>query len=212
MADFQCHPLWEVDPDQFGDVVPDSLPIAQTLKARLAYWAATYNATLDWNDPASSGFTSSEAEAEFLAEGRLIATLLRAELGAEFNIVEHRADSAGSRRSPCNRCSPSLNPKNSFRHRPLARNHDRFVNRLRPPPRQRRPGLRLAQRSRRVPRHYPNPRVDPRRFHDPGNFPNHGVLVSIRHRRRGLMARLHSPIDPLTPAHLSYVPSSVSPS
>lgn len=28
MADYQCHPLWNMSPDEYGDIAPCELPIS----------------------------------------------------------------------------------------------------------------------------------------------------------------------------------------
>jgi hypothetical protein len=39
MADYQCHPLWNMSPGEYGDINPDDLPISQELKDQLNAWA-----------------------------------------------------------------------------------------------------------------------------------------------------------------------------
>jgi len=87
MADYQCHPIWNISPDEYGDVNPDDLPISQDLKERLAAWARAFDATLNMDYPPDSGFESEEAEAEFKREGYRLAEQLRAELGPEFTVT-----------------------------------------------------------------------------------------------------------------------------
>ena len=89
MADYQCHPLWDMSPGEYGDVNPDDLPISQNLKARLSAWARAFDATLNMADPVESGFESEEAEAEFKREGYRLAEQLRIELGPGFAITVH---------------------------------------------------------------------------------------------------------------------------
>ena len=81
MADYGCWPLWEASPGNVGNVAPVDLPISDRLKERLAHWAAEYDATLDQNDPAQSGFESPMAEASFVARGLTLRDDLQAELG-----------------------------------------------------------------------------------------------------------------------------------
>lgn len=89
MADYQCHPLWNRSPSEYGDMNPDELPISQGLKARLHAWARTFDATLNMDYPPDSGFESDEAEAKFKREGYWLAEQLRNELGPEFMITVH---------------------------------------------------------------------------------------------------------------------------
>jgi hypothetical protein len=86
MADYQCHPLWDVSPDNYGDIDPEILPISRTLKGELTKWARTYDATLNMADPAKSGFENKKAEANFKHQGQLLASRLQEELGTDFRI------------------------------------------------------------------------------------------------------------------------------
>ncbi len=90
MADWESHPLWGTAVEEIGEIDPASLPISAGLVADLARWAATFDATLDRDDPARSGFASAEARAAFHAEGERLAARLRAELGVGWTI-EHVA-------------------------------------------------------------------------------------------------------------------------
>jgi hypothetical protein len=89
MADYQCHPLWNMSPDKYGDVNPDDLPISQGLKEHLHAWAHAFDATLNMDYPPDSGFKSDEEEANFKHEGYQLAEQLRRELGPEFTIKVH---------------------------------------------------------------------------------------------------------------------------
>lgn len=39
MADYQCHPLWDVSPENYRDISPAELLITSELKDRLRKWA-----------------------------------------------------------------------------------------------------------------------------------------------------------------------------
>jgi hypothetical protein len=87
MADYQCYPLWEASPGVVGNVDPGELPISSLLKERLMAWAATFDATLDMDDPANSGFESEKAADEFRDEGMVLAQQLQDELGAAYLVT-----------------------------------------------------------------------------------------------------------------------------
>lgn len=87
MADYECYPLWNMSPGEYGDVNPSDLPISKDLQLRLAKWAKMYDDTLDVDYPPNSGFKSKELEAEFSREGQILANMLRSELGAEFVVM-----------------------------------------------------------------------------------------------------------------------------
>lgn len=80
MADYDCWPLWEEEPE-IGNVDPAALPIGRDLQDRLAEWQRQFDATLNREDPSESGFDSTEAEARHHDEGRTLAADMRAELG-----------------------------------------------------------------------------------------------------------------------------------
>jgi hypothetical protein len=86
MPDYQCFPLWEASPGEVGNINPEDLPISPDLKAQLAAWAKIYDATLNIDDPACSGFQSDEAEAEFKRVGNDLGQRLRGELGPDFTV------------------------------------------------------------------------------------------------------------------------------
>lgn len=87
MADYECHPLWHVSPDEFGDIDPESLPMSTELQAGLKAWAQDYDATLNMDAPQDSGFESEEQERRFKAQGHRLADQLRAELGSDFVVT-----------------------------------------------------------------------------------------------------------------------------
>lgn len=80
MADYSAWPLWlsgvNVDPAGF--------PISPELQERLEGWSQTYDAILNRDDPASSGFPSPEAELAWEEQGRGLWLDLQDELGAEY--------------------------------------------------------------------------------------------------------------------------------
>ena len=86
MPDYGCFPLWEASPGQVGNVDPQTLPISQSLKVDLARWAASYDKTLNADDPMNSGFEVEEDEERFKQEGRALGQRLQAELGLDWMI------------------------------------------------------------------------------------------------------------------------------
>lgn len=86
MADYQCHPLWNMSPGEYRDIAPSELPISKELQVRLSKWAAMYDGTLDADYPPNSGFKSEELEREFKLEGERLAEILRDELGPDYSI------------------------------------------------------------------------------------------------------------------------------
>ncbi|MDR6236878.1 hypothetical protein [Pseudomonas oryzihabitans] len=84
MADYQCYPIWNMSPGEYGDMAPCELPISKELQERLLKWAAIYDETLDVDYPPNSGFKSEELEREFKFEGERLVASLRDELGPGF--------------------------------------------------------------------------------------------------------------------------------
>ena len=69
MADYGSFPLWHEDGPELGDIDPATLPISEALRAELNGWADQYQATLNEDDPAASGFETEAEEEQFKAEG-----------------------------------------------------------------------------------------------------------------------------------------------
>ncbi|MGK7875873.1 MAG: hypothetical protein AB4426_22015 [Xenococcaceae cyanobacterium] len=86
MADYRCHPLWWEDPDKVGNIDPNTLPLSQETLSRLEKWADAYDATLNWDDPTSSGFSSHEESEAFEQEGINLWRQLRKELAPEYEV------------------------------------------------------------------------------------------------------------------------------
>lgn len=81
MTDYNCYALW--DEDEIDNVNVDSLPVSVELKSRIHRWEDAYDATLNQNDPASSGFTTLDELHRFDEEGMELWRCLRRELGRE---------------------------------------------------------------------------------------------------------------------------------
>ncbi len=80
IADYQCFPLWEASPGVVGNIDPEDLPISFSLQQRLTAWAKKFDATLNIDDPLSSGFGSEEERIKFREEGAILAQNLQEEL------------------------------------------------------------------------------------------------------------------------------------
>jgi len=88
MADYQCFPLWEASPGAVGNIDPKDLPISSSLQQELMAWAAKFDATLNMDDPASSGFKSELEADEFRMNGEALAQRLRKELGSSYAVTK----------------------------------------------------------------------------------------------------------------------------
>lgn len=86
MADYECSPLWHACGEEVGDIDLNDLPISTSLKNQLWSWADVYDRTLNWDDPATSGFKNADEVEAFTADGIKLADQLRVELGADFSV------------------------------------------------------------------------------------------------------------------------------
>jgi hypothetical protein len=91
MPDYDCHPLWETLPGGVRNVAPEDLPLSRELREALSAWAERYNATLNRDDPAASGFKTVEDERDFEATGLRLWDQLRRELGDQAEVTYFRS-------------------------------------------------------------------------------------------------------------------------
>ncbi|MEB3233294.1 MAG: hypothetical protein VKJ64_19965 [Leptolyngbyaceae bacterium] len=88
MVDYKCSPLWWNEKDKVGNIAPEDLPLQADTIERLHKWSKSYDATLNWDDPASSsGFSTDEAGEAFEQEGILLWKQLQEELGTKYEVV-----------------------------------------------------------------------------------------------------------------------------
>jgi aryl-alcohol dehydrogenase-like predicted oxidoreductase len=87
MADYECHPLWEIFEDGLENIDPNTLGLSRDLDESLDQWAREYDASLNTNDPLNSGFTSEEAENNFESEGKRLFEDLKEQLCSEWVIT-----------------------------------------------------------------------------------------------------------------------------
>lgn len=95
MPDYDSHPLWEILPDGVRNLAPEELPISGDLQRALVAWAGRYDATLNREDPAASGFKTAQDERDFEEAGLRLWERLRLELSGQaevtyFSQLEHR--------------------------------------------------------------------------------------------------------------------------
>jgi len=80
MTDYHCPPLWADDDVEVGPLDHDEFPLSPELKSALWDWAATYDRTLNQENPRDSGFSSDAERSEFDREGRRLWRALQQEL------------------------------------------------------------------------------------------------------------------------------------
>ena len=80
-AQFGWYPLWETATEDgmtfMEEVDPESLPLSDALRRRIARWAERWDATFDHGYPPDSGFAGEEEARDFFEEGVRIAAALR---------------------------------------------------------------------------------------------------------------------------------------
>lgn len=84
MPDYDCFPVWN---DRGECLDPATLRISASLRHDLLAWADVYDATLDRQDPARSGFASESQRRAFMAEGLTLQSRLERELGPEARVA-----------------------------------------------------------------------------------------------------------------------------
>jgi hypothetical protein len=88
MADYGCYPLWWASGGLIGNIDPAKLPLSQETINRLYKWAAVYNTTLNWDDPAFlTWFSSPSVEADFDEEAIKLWKQLKKELAPNYEVV-----------------------------------------------------------------------------------------------------------------------------
>jgi len=87
MADYQSYPLWWAGTADSGNINPATLPLRAATVSRLQHWAEYYDATLNLDDPCSSGFPNEEAEEAFNTEGMNLWKQLREELQPAYEVI-----------------------------------------------------------------------------------------------------------------------------
>ncbi|WP_439540061.1 hypothetical protein [Sphingomonas sp.] len=80
MPDYGCAPLWWDETGRVGNIDPEELSLTTTLANDLWAWAHEYDATLNEDDPAKSGFNSESAERDFQERGQRLADRVALEL------------------------------------------------------------------------------------------------------------------------------------
>ncbi|MCX5516579.1 hypothetical protein C3941_23405 [Kaistia algarum] len=80
-------PLWIVSDRKEDEVVDiDDLDLSDDLADRIETWVDALDATYDAKDPARSAFPNPGAEQRWRSEGEAIATAIRVELGAQWEV------------------------------------------------------------------------------------------------------------------------------
>lgn len=90
MADYECWPLWWDGGERVGNIDPSGLGLSDDLLRDLMAWASAYDATLNPDNPASSGFASGEDEHRFRIEGERLAARLAYDLAGKA-VVRYQA-------------------------------------------------------------------------------------------------------------------------
>ncbi len=87
MADYECYPLWWVDPELVGNITPAKLRLSQETLDRLSNWTSAYDATLNQDYPPDSGFASEQDAQSFEQEGINLWQQLQKELAPDYEVL-----------------------------------------------------------------------------------------------------------------------------
>ena len=87
LADYECFPVWRPGPSSVENVDPATLPLSGELAAALMAWAEEFDATLNQEYPADSGFPLERDRDAFLRRGRALAGRLARELGPGYRVT-----------------------------------------------------------------------------------------------------------------------------
>lgn len=81
MADYGCWPLWWDGDGRTGNIAPSDLGLSDALCAELRAWSSAYDATLNPDDPVSSGFATCVEQHRFHEWGARLTDRVARELG-----------------------------------------------------------------------------------------------------------------------------------
>jgi hypothetical protein len=87
LSDYDCFPVWRPGPASVENVDPATLPVSRELADALMRWAEEYDATLNQEYPADSGFPLERDRRDFLERGRQLADRLARELGPGWRVT-----------------------------------------------------------------------------------------------------------------------------
>jgi len=87
LSDYECFPLWRPGSSGVENVDPATLPVSGELAAALLRWAEAFDATLNQENPADSGFPLERDRQAFLQRGRDLAGRLARELGPGYRVT-----------------------------------------------------------------------------------------------------------------------------
>lgn len=79
-AEFGMYPLWVRTATEMWVLEPEDYPVDDGLRDRILAWDDVFQATFNAQDPAASDFTSDEARAAYVDEGRDLLNALQVAL------------------------------------------------------------------------------------------------------------------------------------
>ncbi|WP_432124837.1 hypothetical protein [Streptomyces sp. C10-9-1] len=87
MADYGSHPLWLSSANENLSPEDPRLGLDADLIERLSIWAAEFDETLDWGDPASSAFPPTQGKEEFSKTAEMISRQITKKLGPGWTVT-----------------------------------------------------------------------------------------------------------------------------
>jgi hypothetical protein len=90
-VDWGGSPLWvkaddDIDDAYLPEEINDVVPLSDDLVAAIDRWDLRFQELLNKNDPANSRDFTPEEDAEFIAEGRRLASRIKSEVPAHFTV------------------------------------------------------------------------------------------------------------------------------
>ena len=86
MADYGCHPLWDLGSSGPANLDPRTLPISADLVSSLWNWSQRYDHTLNQSNPRESRFPTPRDHVRFVNDGWLLSKQLAEELGEGWSV------------------------------------------------------------------------------------------------------------------------------
>ena len=86
-ADYECYPLWIRSNEGLRNIHPYELKLSSGLVEQLMIWANDYDATMNWDDPISSGFRTQSAHDLFVRRGKLLSEEVAKQLDADWKVI-----------------------------------------------------------------------------------------------------------------------------
>ncbi len=86
MPDYYCYPLWGLDPDNIGNINPETLSLLPDTIHRLKAYSEAYETGLNWDYPPDSPETTKEEIEAYERDGMSLWLELQKELAPDYEV------------------------------------------------------------------------------------------------------------------------------